>query len=104
MTCAEMDSSGTGVLTLAKFDHAVGIRVINLIREAFARADASSDRQLIKREFMKFAVASALSSDAASTLWGNLDTNGNGKVNFKEFRDWASTVLDEHAIDTLLKQ
>jgi len=37
-------------------------------------------------------------------LWDNLDTNSNGRVNFKEFRDWAQKMLDGHAIDTLFEQ
>lgn len=100
----DMDQSNTGVLTLAKFDSYVSIHTINLIRASFGASDDDGNRQLSKKEFKQFAAHNALGKRAAGMLWDNLDTNSNGRVNFKEFRDWAQKMLDGHAIDTLFEQ
>lgn len=87
----EIDDSKTGRITMAKFLHYNVVTSINEMRRHFKAMDDDSNRQVTREEFFLFFVPTN-SETTTSKLWSKLDTNSNGKVNFKEWKVWAEDV------------
>eukprot|EP00927_Polykrikos_kofoidii_P010409 TRINITY_DN14398_c0_g2_i1.p1 TRINITY_DN14398_c0_g2~~TRINITY_DN14398_c0_g2_i1.p1 ORF type:complete len:244 (+),score=46.52 TRINITY_DN14398_c0_g2_i1:54-734(+) len=96
----EIDNTGSGKLSFAKFQAYQRVHVINLVRDAFKDADMERDRQLSKREFFTFFLGQGLTKQSCADFWDKIDVNGNKKVNFVEFRDWATEAVQEEAINS----
>lgn len=90
----KMDDSRTGRLTVAKFDHYAAIHTLAIVRDSFKSIDASKDRQMQRKEFAMYFMGNGLSKSQVGRLWAEIDWNGNGKVNFTEYRDWALAALE----------
>ncbi|CAE8582591.1 unnamed protein product [Polarella glacialis] len=97
----EIDESRTGRLTMAKFDHYVAVLALSIVRDTFKRLDASKDRQVQKEEFVRYFLGNGLSKDQVMSLWQAIDPNGNGKVCFQEYRDWAKEALTTSSLDDI---
>eukprot|EP00440_Ansanella_granifera_P043421 gb/GFBE01047070.1/.p1 GENE.gb/GFBE01047070.1/~~gb/GFBE01047070.1/.p1 ORF type:complete len:274 (+),score=42.75 gb/GFBE01047070.1/:1-822(+) len=95
----ELDETHTGRLTLAKFDHYVAVHTLSMVRDTFKKLDQSHDRQLSKKEFVQYFLGNGLSHDQADALWSHMDANGNGQINFVEYRDWAKETLATASLD-----
>lgn len=100
----ELDEARTGRLTLAKFDHYVSCHTLSMVRDTFKNLDESHDRQIQRREFVHYFLGNGLSKKQAKDLWNHIDQNGNGKVNFVEYRDWAREVLASSSLDEISVQ
>jgi hypothetical protein len=48
-----------------------------------------------------FLLGAGLSKDQAVRVWEQLDENGNGKVSYGEFSNWASDRLADVAVDDI---
>mmetsp|Transcript_98885 Transcript_98885/g.176174 ORF Transcript_98885/g.176174 Transcript_98885/m.176174 type:complete len:263 (+) Transcript_98885:91-879(+) len=101
---AEIDETRTGRLTLAKFDHYVAVHTLSMVRDTFKKLDTSKDRQITKKEFITYFLGNGLSKKQAFALWSHMDRNQNGKVNFVEYRDWASETLSQASLDDVSVQ
>lgn len=97
----EIDESRTGRLTLAKFDHYVAVHTLAIVRDTFKKLDASHDRQIKREEFVRYFLGNGLSKGQARSLWDSMDTNRNGKINFVEYRDWATETLTTTSLDDI---
>jgi len=95
----QMDDARMGRLTLAKFDHYVAVHTLAIVRSSFKSLDAKHDRQIKRKEFAMYFLGNGLSRHQVSRLWDDIDKNGNGKVNFVEFRDWALETLETTSLD-----
>jgi len=90
----EMDSNRSGKLTVAKLDSYCAIRTMGMVASTFHRLDKSHDRQIRKAEFKAYFMGNGLSKHQVNTLWGTMDKNQNGKINFVEYREWARDNLE----------
>lgn len=95
----QMDESRTGRLTIAKFDHAVAVHTLKMIRDTFKALDHSHDRQIQREEFVRYFLGNGLDQQQASRLWDSIDQNHNGQINFVEYRDWAQETLQTESLD-----
>jgi len=95
----ELDETRTGHVTLAKFDHYVAVHTLSIVRDTFHKLDVSHDRQVTKKEFLHYFLGNGLSQKQGNTLWSHMDINGNGKINFVEYRDWAKENLTVASLD-----
>lgn len=100
----QLDEAHTGRLTLAKFDHYVAVHTLSMVRDTFKVLDESHDRQVQRKEFIQYFLGNGLSKQQAKDLWNNMDANGNGKINFVEYRDWAREVLASASLDEVAVQ
>lgn len=96
----EIDTTRSKKITIAKFQAYQNRHVINVVRKAFKEADENGDRQIMRKELIRFFLNQGLVKNDAAALWCKIDVNGNGKINFKEFRDWAQDEIQEQALDS----
>ena len=97
-----MDDMRSGRLTVAKFDHYVMKQTLELVSNAFKEmdmADGERERQLSPADVKRFLMKQGLSKDQAIAAWHEIDANKNKKVNFREWKHWASGKLTKLAID-----
>merc|ERR1712218_362168 len=95
----EMDQSGSGVITVAKFDHYAAMHTLDMVKQIFKSIDTSSDKQILKQEFKTYFMENGLNQAQAHKLWDSMDLNRNGKISFIEFRDWGLQVLETHSLE-----
>ena len=88
-----IDETHTRKLSLTKFEHYCSCHTLQIVRDSFKQLDASHDRQVVKREFVKYFLGNGLSKAQCRALWDAIDANRNGKVSFVEYRDWAQETL-----------
>ena len=77
---------------------------IELIAEQFREIDmhdGSRDRQLSGKDVRFFLLGAGLSKDQAVRVWEQLDENGNGKISYPEFSNWAQDRLADVAVDDI---
>ena len=106
---AEIDTSGSRRITIAKFDLFAVVQTITAVRNEFMKMDAPTssssrrgDRQITKKEFVQFFLAQGVSKQASVALWSHADTNENSKINFTEFKTWALEILEAPVLENLL--
>jgi len=85
-------TTGRGKVTLAKLDGYIVTQALHAAIRKY-RAAKGDDKQLHEDEFVRFLESEGASHREAERLWHTCDTNRNGKVNLREFRDWAGDLL-----------
>ena len=95
----EVDAVGPGRLTKAKLEQFVVVSTITMVRDKFRAADTDRNRQVDKKEFGRFFKAQGVSRERMRQLWAKLDKDGNGKVKYTEWRDWADELLAGETLD-----
>jgi len=99
----EIDVSKTGKITKAKFGHFVDVKTIESLQAQFKSADSDRDRQLTLQEFRGYGRRLGITRQRTDALWAKIDENGNGKINFVEFRNWARDRLAPATVDALFR-
>ena len=94
-----IDENESGQFTVSKLLHFVVIATISLMQEKFKAMDVDGNRQLTEEEFSTFFRQGGNSKKTTARLWNRLDANSNGKVNFKEWKTWAESVLALESVD-----
>ena len=100
----EIDVTRTGKVTKAKFGHFVSVKTVESVLLAFKGADQDGNRQLTGYEFGQFARKHGISRKRSDDLWEKLDYNGNGKLSFKEFRDFAVERMAPETIQVSVRR
>ena len=93
----------SGKVTKAKFGHYIDVKTVEKVRSQFKGADTDGDRQLTKFEFNAFVKKSGIPRKRGEALWDKVDANGNGKINFKEFKNFAEERMAPATIDELFR-
>ena len=97
-TFRRMDATGSGVMTVAKFDHFIYLETLRLVAETFKDVDTERDRHITKKELKMFYLSRGLSVAQAKASWETMNTKLDDKVSFVEWREWARTYLASAAI------
>merc|ERR1712113_584425 len=95
----EMDFSGSGFISVAKFDKYAALHTLDMVRQIFKNIDSSPDKKISKDEFKAYFLQTGLSEKQAHKLWDAIDENRNGSISFSEFKDWGLCHLEKNSLE-----
>eukprot|EP00466_Bigelowiella_natans_P011246 jgi/Bigna1/87256/estExt_fgenesh1_pg.C_180100 len=91
-------TNGFGTISMAKLDGYLDKTAVSLAIQKYKKM-RGSDRYIDPKEFVAYMEDEGLSSRKARTLFRKVDSNHDGRIRLKEFRDWASDNLKVKVIE-----
>lgn len=92
----------SGKITNNKFDYWNIVKTIELMKNVFDNIDANKDKQITEEEFSNYFRKNKINKKkVVLALWAHMDKNKNGKINFKEWKDWSQEVLAMESLESI---
>merc|ERR1719210_2549255 len=89
----EIMAVGPGAITEAKFGQYVNVKTIEEVNRHFKLLDIDKNRNVSQKEFYAYCKQIGIPQRKGKHLWEELDADGDGKLKYKEFADWAGGLM-----------